>query len=126
MLAALLLNLDVEAPPQQLGGGGHSRDQRKRLKALAENFTELLSQEVPDSVKPLQRLKKRVKRVVEAQPDELSELIRDLSMRSFELRQASVQSSQQEPIKLLILEQVTILLILMQEQEEEAFLLLLE
>lgn len=123
MLAAILLNLP-DYQKKRDADASFMQDRRNFKKRINE-FAELLDE---SEIKPLRQLKQRVVKYAEdkATLSESSELLRELSMREFELRQSAFQSNQQDSYTVLILEHLTFILSYMQEQEEEILLLLME
>lgn len=123
MLAALLLNLP-DYQKKRDADASFMQDRRNFKKRINE-FAELLDQ---SEVKPLRQLKQRIVKYAkdESTLSESSELLRELSMREFELRQSAFQTNQQDSYTVLILEHLTFILSYMQEQEEEILLLLME
>lgn len=133
MLAAILLNLaDYQQPQRDADAGKRYVDEKdiarkQNIKKAVSAFANLLDKADNATTKPLRKLKQRVINYSrDTLPvDDFSELIRELSMREFELRRSLLQVDQQEPITVLILEQLTIILTFMQDDEEAIIALLL-
>ena len=133
MLAAILCNLaDYQQPQRDADAGKRYVDEKditrkQNIKKAVSAFANLLDKADNTATKPLRKLKQRVINYSrDTLPvDDFSELIRELSMREFELRRSLLQVDQQEPITVLILEQLTIILTFMQDDEEAIIALLL-
>lgn len=133
MLAAILLNLaDYQKPARDADAGRYrftEKDlpRKKELKKAISAFANLLDKAQEPALNPLKKVKQRVQEytTTDLPVDEFSDLIRELSMREFELRRSINRSSQQDPISILILEQLTIVLTFMQQDEEEILVLLM-
>ena len=129
MLAALLLNLEAQTPSRVLPATPKKRRKeflvRDKLKAweAAQALSEALEEvEQSEPVKALKKLKPAIQKYAQDEVADYSDLLRQLSMREFELRQ---QVHQEDPTWVLVLESLVILKTYLEQDEEDVFVLLM-
>lgn len=126
MLACLLCNLPGFTD-RDAGGYTHTEadfPRKKKLNAAIAEASKLIDAKAEE---PLKAIKPRLEELAtkDLPVDEFADLLRELSMREFELRRSLFESKQQDTYSVLILEQLTIILTIMREDEEAILLLLL-